>query len=196
MIEINYICIMINIIYGLRDPRNDVYQYIGKSTVGSKRALKHLTESHSPKVNEWIEKLSENWLYPIVDIIEEVENLDDLAEREEFWINHYHYINPDLLNIMLVEKPLNKTRTTEDEAEFNFLVSICYRMHEILKKERLFRNITQEEMANEMGVSRSAISECENGANVSMRIINKYIITLKGIDIVRKTYNQRTSKKK
>ena len=45
---------MENIIYGLRDPRNDVYQYIGKSTVGSKRALEHLTLSHSDKVNEWV----------------------------------------------------------------------------------------------------------------------------------------------
>jgi DNA-binding XRE family transcriptional regulator len=187
---------MINIIYGLRDPRNDVYQYIGKSTVGSKRALKHLTESHSPKVKEWIEKLSENWLYPMVDVIEEVESLDDLAKREEFWINHYHYINPDLLNIMLVEKPLNRIRSTEDEEEFNFLNKIAFRIHEILKKERLFRNLTQEEMANEMGVSRSTISLCENGENVNIGIINKYIITLKGIDIVRKTYNQRTCKKK
>ena len=60
---------MKNIIYGLRDPRNDVYQYIGKSTVGSKRALQHLIKSHSEKVNEWVANLNENWLYPLVDII-------------------------------------------------------------------------------------------------------------------------------
>ena len=46
-----------NIIYGLRDPRNDVYQYIGKSTVGVKRPISHLTKSHSPKVKEWEEKM-------------------------------------------------------------------------------------------------------------------------------------------
>jgi hypothetical protein len=43
---------MKNIIYGLKDPRNDVYCYIGKSTVGEKRALSHLTKSHSKKVQE------------------------------------------------------------------------------------------------------------------------------------------------
>ena len=47
-----------NIIYGLRDPRNDVYQYIGKSTVGKNRPLQHLCKSHSDFVNKWVEELA------------------------------------------------------------------------------------------------------------------------------------------
>ena len=77
-----------NIIYGLKDPRNDVYQYIGKSTVGNKRALQHLKKSHSSKVNEWVALLESKWLYPIVDILEEVEDVDELNEREKHWINY------------------------------------------------------------------------------------------------------------
>jgi hypothetical protein len=118
---------MVNIIYGLRDPRNDVYQYIGKSSVGSKRAIQHLTKSHSDSVNSWVGMLANDWLYPIVDIIEEVEEIENLIEREKFWINYYHNINPNLLNIKSIEKPLKNVRTEEDEADFNVYASelIC-----------------------------------------------------------------------
>ena len=63
---------MNNIVYGLKDPRNDVYMYIGKSTVGDSRALQHLTKSHSEKINEWVKELEDKWLYPIVEIISEM----------------------------------------------------------------------------------------------------------------------------
>jgi DNA-binding XRE family transcriptional regulator len=185
---------MINIIYGLRDPRNDVYQYIGKSTVGTERALSHLTNSHSERVNEWVNKLKENWLYPIVDIIERVENIDDLPEREKHWINYYYNINPDLLNIQLIEAPLQNLRTEEDEKKFNFLSIVIQDSGKILKKERLCRNLTQNDMAREMGVNRCTVGCCENGSNVTLKTIQDYIRTLKGIDIIRKSYNERTSK--
>ena len=185
---------MTNIIYGLRDPRNDVYQYIGKSTVGSKRALQHLTLSHSDKVNEWVNTLKENWQYPIVDIIEEVENIEDLPEREKHWINYYYNINPSLLNIQLIETPLQNIRTEEDENKFNFLSIVIQDAPKILKKERLCRNLTQNELAKEMGVNRSTVGCCENGENVRLKTIQDYIRTLKGIDIIRKSYNERTIK--
>jgi DNA-binding XRE family transcriptional regulator len=186
--------IMINIIYGLRDPRNDVYQYIGKSTVGTKRALQHLTQSHSPKVNEWVSKLNENWLYPIVDVIEEIEDVENLPEREKYWVNYYYDINPSLLNIQLIDAPLQNIRSEEDENKFNFLSIVIQDAPKILKKERLCRNLTQDELAKEMGVARSTVSLCENGANVNLKTIQDYIRTLKGIDIIRKSYNQRATR--
>jgi DNA-binding XRE family transcriptional regulator len=185
---------MINIIYGLRDPRNDVYQYIGKSTVGSKRALSHLTHSHSNRVNEWVNKLRENWQYPIVDIIEIVENVEDLSEREKHWINHYYEINPDLLNILLIDAPLQNIRTEEDEIKFNFLCNIIHDIPKILKKERLCRNLTQAALAKEMGITRMTISLFENKRNVKLKTVQDYIRTLKGIDLISKSYNERTSR--
>ena len=185
---------MENIIYGLRDPRNDVYQYIGKSTVGSKRALEHLTLSHSDKVNEWVKILSENWLYPSVDLIEEVENIDDLPEREKYWINYYHNINPNLFNIHSIESSLNKTRSDEDEEDFNTMVRLFSMTHTILRNERIYRNISQEQMAENMGVSRSTISLAERGENVNFDVIRKYVRTLRGIDILTKTLRERTRK--
>ena len=185
---------MINIIYGLRDPRNDVYQYIGKSTVGTKRALQHLTQSHSERVNEWVKKLGEDWLYPSVDVIEEVENLEDLTEREKYWIGYYHDINPDLLNILSINYPLQNIRSEEDENNFNFLSLVIQDIPKILKKERLFRNLTQDELSKEMKVARSTISLCERGENVTLKIVQDYIRTLKGIDIIRKSCGERTKK--
>jgi len=64
---------MLNIIYGLRDPRNDVYNYIGKSTVGNSRPLEHLKRSHSKEVREWGIYLESKGLTMIIDIIEEVD---------------------------------------------------------------------------------------------------------------------------
>lgn len=183
---------MKNIIYGLRDPRNDVYQYIGKSTVGKKRPLKHLTNSHSPKVNEWVKTLGENWLYPIIDVIEEVDNIDDLAEREEYWINYYNNINPDLLNVQKQKQIVIQNFLDEDdEKDFQFFIQKLHRLPDLLRKERLCRKIKQEDMAKHMGVARSTVSLCERGENVTISIIQKYIITLKGLDILTKSYGER-----
>jgi transcriptional regulator with XRE-family HTH domain len=178
-----------NIIYGLRDPRNDVYQYIGKSTVGKERALKHLTKSHSDRVNQWVSMLENNWLYPSVDIIEEVENVDDLSDREDYWISYYKEINPYLLNIQLPDKKINNVRSDKDEAEYEFMLKVLFKIPEILKRERVYRRITQEEMAKNMKVSRSTLSLCERNANVTFEVIQKYFVSLKGIDILTKSNN-------
>ena len=180
-----------NIIYGLRDPRNDVYQYIGKSTVGNKRALQHLFKSHSDKVNDWISSLEKDWLYPLVDIIEEVDLVEELLEREKYWIEYYYNLNPDLLNINSKPKEINNILTEEDENDFNYLLKIISQLPVMLKKQRLVRNISQEELAKKMGVNRWTISQLENGNSVNLKYVHKYVLTLKGIYIIHKSYNER-----
>ena len=182
---------MKNIVYGLKDPRNDVYCYIGKSTVGEKRALSHLTKSHSKKVQEWVSELEGGFLYPKVEIIEEVEDLNDLAGRELYWIDYYHSINPNLLNIQLVNSNLVDLRDDEDEQKFNLLCHSIVNMHEVLKNERMYRKITQQELSDIMGVSRSTLSLLENGENVTISVIKNYILSLKGFDIKTKVLNKR-----
>lgn len=162
-----------------------MYQYIGKSTVGTKRGIQHLTRSHSQKVNEWVSELAEGWRYPLVDVIEEVEELDDLAEREKYWINFYSEINPFLLNINLIAKPAPNGRSKEDEERFNFLYGIIQDIPAILKKERMCRGITQGDLSQEMGVSRSTVSLCERGENVTLRTVRHYTQIIKGFDLVR-----------
>lgn len=186
MICHTFVCMKINLIYGLKDPRNDIYCYIGKTTVGNKRPLKHLTKSHNSSVNDWVDKLESLGLIPIIDIIEEDIELDFLAAREKYWIDYYYEINPELFNILLLPETINKTRTEEDDAKFNSLVNLVLNAGSILKTERVSRRITQDELSEKAGLSRSTISLCENGNNATIEVIKKYLAALKGIDILTK----------
>jgi DNA-binding XRE family transcriptional regulator len=200
MNDLSYIYIMkTNLIYGLRDPRNDVYYYIGKTTIGKQRPIKHLSKSHNKKVNGWVNKLESLDLMPIIDVIEEDILLESLAEREKYWIDYYHELNPELFNIMLIPEPeiIVKLRTEEDDSKFNSLIKVILDLGNILKNERVSRNLTQEELSQKTKLSRSTISLCENGGNVTLDAIKKYIVELKGIDILDKNLSQkRVSKRK
>lgn len=175
---------MINIIYGLKDPRNNVYQYIGKSSVGIERPLSHLLNSHSININKWIKELKSNSEYPIIDIIEEVEDLNNLNIREKFWIKYYYNLNPNLLNIQSIKDDNFETcnfkiHSLNDKKDFNNLVNILDNIPKILKNERLCRNLSQEQIANMANVNRATISLIENGKTGSIEYIKKYIKVLK-----------------
>lgn len=187
MNDISYIYAMkTNLIYGLKDPRNDVYYYIGKTTVGNERPLQHLIKSHSSIINDWVNKLEILGLVPDVDVIEKNIELEFLAEREKHWISYYYEINPELFNILLLPETINKARTEEDDAKFNSLVNLVLNVGSILKTERVSRRITQDELSEKAGLSRSTISLCENGNNATIEVIKKYLAALKGIDILTK----------
>jgi len=87
-----------NLIYGLRDPRNDVYKYIGKTTIGIGRPLSHLVKSHNKNVNEWVKNLSKLGLEPYVDIIEDEIEIDELSIKEKCYIKYYSSFHGELLN--------------------------------------------------------------------------------------------------
>lgn len=175
-----------NLIYGLRDPRNDVYYYIGKSTVGYGRPLTHLTKSHSETVNQWIKQLEQLGLFPHIDVIEKNILLEDLAEREKYWIDYHYELNPELFNIYLLPETINKIRTQDDDDKFNSLVKVILDLGNILKTERMSRQLTQNELAEKAGLSRSTISLCEGGNNVTVEAVKKYLAALKGVDILTK----------
>lgn len=179
---------MINIVYGLIDPRNDVVQYVGKSTIGNNRVIKHLEQkSHSNKINEWIKGLESKWLYPKAVILEEVENLEDLQDREIYWINYYNALNPKILNIQFKDNKWMNNRTIEEEENWEILVKIIPNIGGMLKKERLYRNKTQQQMADEIGMSRSTLSLCERDETVTLKTIRNYVIALKGHEILKKS---------
>ncbi len=64
-------------------------------------------------------------------------------------------------------------------------------MHEVLKNERIYRKITQQELSDIMGVSRSTLSLLEKGEDVTISVIKNYILSLKGFDIKTKVLNKR-----
>ena len=175
-----------NLIYGLRDPRNDVYYYIGKSTVGHDRPLTHLTKSHSETVNQWVKQLEQLGLVPHIDVIEKDILLEELIEREKYWIEYHHELNPELFNVQLLPDSINRIRTQEDDDKFNSLVKVVLDLGNILKTERISRQLTQDELAEKAGLSRSTISLCEGGNNVTIEAVKKYLAALKGVDIITK----------
>ncbi len=173
-----------NLIYGLRDPRNDVYYYIGKTTVGYERPLKHLTKSHNETVNEWVKQLEQLGLVPHIDVIEKDILLEELAAREKYWIDYHYELNPELFNVLLLPDVINRIRTQDDDDKFNSLVKVILDLGNILKTERISRQLTQDELAEKAGLSRSTISLCEGGNNVTVEAVKKYLAALKGVDIL------------
>jgi hypothetical protein len=187
-----------NLIYGLRDPRNDVYYYIGKTTIGNSRPLSHLTNSHNKKVNEWIKELSELWLYPFVDIIEGNIKLEDLKEREAYWIQYYYNINNDLFNATNINKNINEQRLEGLEENFKWLELNFFKIGNIIKEKRLSLNITQQQLADGTGLNRSTISqiECLSLSNTT-NAVGKCILYLTGFGIIKRaTYKTRARSKK
>jgi DNA-binding XRE family transcriptional regulator len=175
-----------NLIYGLKDPRNDVYYYIGKTTIGKERPLNHLIRSHNKNISDWVNKLECLGLVPIIDIIEKDLSLDFLAEREKFWIEYYYQLNKDLFNVQLLSKNINKIRTQEDDDKFNYLVNLIFDIGNTLRNERICRRITQHELAKKANLSRSTISLCESGGNITVDAIKKYLAALKELNILTK----------
>jgi DNA-binding XRE family transcriptional regulator len=180
---------LINIIYGLRDPRNDVYFYIGKSSVGINRPLSHLVESHSSNIKLWVSELKEKDLNSLIDIIEEVDNLDNLPIREKYWITYYFNLNPFLLNVQSLPKEIEEIRSEKTDEDFDKLTAIINKIPEILKRERIMRGIKQEELSELIGLSKSTISLVEKGSNIKFESIKSYfngIITKDRITSVNK----------
>jgi len=189
-----------NLIYGLRDPRNDVYRYIGKTTIGYGRPLSHLINSHNKKVNEWVKELSELWLYPFVDIIESNINLEDLKNRETYWIEHYYNIDNDLFNVQHTNtnKNINEQPSEKLEENFKWLELNFFKIGSIIKEKRLSLNITQQQLADGTGLNRSTISQIESLSLCNTtNAVGKCILYLTGFGIVKKsTYKTRARIKK
>jgi len=168
---------MKNIVYGLADSRNDLIYYVGKSSIGSKRALQHLTKSHSPEVNEWIEEVRYNWGNIKVIIIEEVEDINLLSEREKYWIGVYSISNTSLLNKKDYPHLIN-SYTDKDDEKFSFFKDSILFAGEIIKKRRLALNVTQGKLAKVSQVNRSTISQIENNFSVSLDSLKKVTLGL------------------
>lgn len=171
-----------NLIYGLRDPRNDCYKYIGKTTVSTKRPLNHLLNSHNKKISEWIEELQENDNEPIIDIIEHVNDINMLSDREKYWIQVYN--NGDLLNIQSLDYDYNRIYK-EFFIQLDNVYDLISDIPKLIKLIRKKYKLKQQELANLCGVHRSTISMVESNPeyNVGISLIRKIIEVTRDIDI-------------
>ena len=169
-----------NLIYGLRDPRNDVYKYIGKTTVGNGRPLSHLVKSHNQFVNEWVAELSKLGIAPYVDIIEKDILLEQLAEKEKYYITYYSDLYGELFNggnyvINCINRPSILDYTNIDNALITLLNP--GEVYKMLKVSTGFRDETIGHMLN---VSRKTVCRLKEGeTNITLDTVIRIIFFVK-----------------
>ncbi len=90
-------------IYKLTDPRTNIVMYVGKTYMTiKKRMYAHYDVANKGKTPKdlWIKELKSLGMLPIVNIIEEVDD-SIWQDKEVYWVSHYRYLNPNLLNISI-----------------------------------------------------------------------------------------------
>lgn len=149
------------LIYSLCCPFTNKVHYIGKTTQGMIRPMKHLSKSHSEKIRDWVDDLKKLNYAPIVKILERVSLEEDLDERERYWIQKEINNGSLLLNTFLVT-PLLISRDLE--LIINGKVGDEYlRIGKFIKEKRKELNFTQEEFASRCGVALTVIRKIEQG---------------------------------
>lgn len=160
-----------NLIYVLYDPRNDMPVYVGKTTIGIYRPITHLHYSHNHNVREWVSELNVLGYSPIIIIIEKDIELNQLSEREKYWIKEYYLINPDLLNIKLISQVKDEIRFQINKNELIIIKDFLCNIPMLVKSLKYLTNMNQVEIAKELNISHGTIKRIENGKNISLDIL-------------------------
>lgn len=164
-----------NLVYGLRSPINNLYYYIGKTSVGYGRPITHLHYSHNKNVNEWVASLKNEFnVEPLIDIIESDILIEDLAKREIFWINEFYKTNSDMLNVQCIEREI-KTIGDISDSDIENLNKYLSKIPEIVTYIRWRCGATQDRMSSELNISRSTLSLFERNKNVHLSLLRKSI---------------------
>lgn len=138
-----------NIVYGLKDPRDGKYRYIGQSTTGILRPKQHLIQSENNNINRWVKELELINKFPIIDAIEECQEEATLFIRERYWIKYYKAEGHPLVNI----------HQLKDKDGFDFASDVSETIIFLRKKAGL----SQETLADKAGVGLRFIRELEQG---------------------------------
>jgi DNA-binding XRE family transcriptional regulator len=174
------------LIYSLCCPFTNEVHYIGKSTQGMIRPLKHLSESHSEKVKQWVENLKELGHTPIVKILEYVTIEEDLDGRERYWIQRELNKNSLLLNSCLISPTL--VTHNLDVLLGNGEGMDMMKIGTFIKEKRKTFKLTQEEFANKAGVALTVVRKVEQGKsnfniNGLLQMLNMFGSTIDVIKI-------------
>jgi DNA-binding XRE family transcriptional regulator len=165
-----------NLIYGLRDPRNDVYMYIGKTTVGESRPLQHLIKSHNHLVNEWVKELSDLSLSPFIDVIERDIPLNDLSERERYYIRYYSTHHESLLNggSHTAECISSPPEFSDDDIEK--AIQVLLNLEEVFKKIKISTGYSSDYISEFIGVGRKTVYNIKkNELSVMLETVIKFM---------------------
>jgi hypothetical protein len=166
-----------NLIYGLRDPRNDVYRYIGKTTVGKRRPLSHLVQSHNALVNEWVAELKRVNLQPFVDIIENDIPLEELAAREKHHIACYQAIYGQLFNGGSSVHECISSPSIFDNTEIENTIKTLSNLNELYKIIKISTGFGDDMIASMLNVGRKTVFRVKKSEEtITMKTVLKLIL--------------------
>lgn len=184
-------------VYGLKDPRNDVYRYIGKTTVGASRPLKHLVKSHNNLVNEWVDELKTIGMHPIIDVIEKDISLDCLSEKERYYIGYYSSIYPLFNN---PDKRSYRSRAIKEPSlllfsDLDVLDIALSRPGEIYKMFKAVTGFKADTISDVLNVGRKTVYRIsQDETSVMLETVYKIVFFLKhGLTAVFDYYYSRSS---
>lgn len=153
-----------SIIYGLYCPFTHNLHYVGQSSIGMLRPMDHMTHSHSEKINEWVDQLRFLGHKPEIRVLEEC-NEDELDEREVVWITKS--INE---GCYLLNKAHNGAGNIFLNSEYIKEMAWTVRIGQIIRRTRVDRDISMEELSNAACISRPTLHSIEIGKSTQVRI--------------------------
>lgn len=136
-------------IYGLFDPIINQCRYIGKTVQGLEQRLSQHVSCSKKQNNEksnWIRSLLEKGLKPLIKVIERVP-CNEWKCAERFWIDFFRYFGLKLTNF--------REGGIGDDGK-------PYKVQWTPETEKLLGVISDERIAQKMGVTRKAISYHRN----------------------------------
>jgi len=145
------------LIYALRCPFTNEVHYIGKSTNGMMRPSQHLNNSHSKKIQIWVEELKTFGHTPIIDVLYYVSEQEDIDAVEYTLIKKHLEKGSVLLNSNLVH-PLSITPEL-DEIDYSGIKLIG----NFVKEKRRKTGLKQDDFASRCGVALTVIRKIEQG---------------------------------
>jgi DNA-binding XRE family transcriptional regulator len=164
-----------NLIYSLVCPFTNETHYVGKTTQGMLRPMKHLNKSHSEKIKEWVGNLKDLNHSPVINILEYVEQKEDLDSKERQWIQHYLTSGSILLNTQLVTPKMIKNNI--DDLLNNDNGNSMSRISKFVKMKRKSFKLTQAEFADKLGIALTVIRKIEQGkTNVSLESLLQILL--------------------
>jgi len=147
-----------NLIYALYCPIRNKPVYVGMSSVGMKRPFEHIKEqSHSIKVNEWINNLKLDGLSPILVILEYSDDGTILNEKETFWVNKFISEGNVLLNQNKIKPVIFDVLEYSNDKIDNGIEDISV----FIKVRRKQCKLTQKELSLKAGVGLRLIRDLE-----------------------------------
>jgi len=157
-------------------PFRDVVHYIGQSSVYMTRPMQHLRDSHSKKINDWVDQLKLLGYKPIIKILEECDK-DSLDERELYWINKSIKEGQYLFNV-------SNNNATPILLQPDYHIDTIKRIGSALHSLRKENGYTQDFVCESIEISRPTLISIEKGeGNVSMNVLEK-LLGIYGLRVV------------